>query len=866
MWKKFLAVMAIIGLFTTATASAVDVGGEPGGGGNGSQVISGFAVSPASFNPGAGQTATASYTLSVASNVYVYAVSSNFDVIEIAGTAVAPVAASAGSVTHSWNGKKPNTAAGTVVADGTYTVKAFAYNAAGSIVGFASSTVTVTSTPVVDPNVPHIADLKVNPLIFSASTDQTTAITFDVDKDAFLTVTVEESAKGGGVAVRSFTDYDGNDFYLGTAVHSITWNGTNNSGTVVADGEYSVKVKAQNDAGSTTETTTLTVKTDGPAASGVIEDFTISPSSVWDPTEEELQIEFELTDDVKSLTIDAKKGNSVIEILDDEFVDEDDYEESWDGTDDDGDYVNEGDWQIILRADAYTVTKTVKIEYEKPDITNAFVTKDSVDPSEDEFTNLVFKVDAASEVTVEVYKGSKKEATLWDEVEVKKNSWYAVKWDAMEDGEEVDEGQDWKFKITAENGVDNDVEDVQTVELDVEDDEVSDKKSNVTNDYTEPVVFDDESDESMTVYYCIEGDADVFLAIYEGASTTGKAEIELLDYVAQDAGCHSVQWNGRDEDNKKLKDGVYSYKLVSRASGNHKDTEVGKFAVGNSGDVDQPEPPKPPQPPAVSQCSDGLDNDFDGTIDYYGVPGYAYDLGCDSPEDDDESDDYVLPPEPPVATCGGYWDTNYLSYADYETCAAIEWATVSGIFNGYADGSFAPNNTINRAEVLKVVIEAFDGAVLLPLDGSNQGFWDVDTDSWYMPYVRTAKFYGMLHGYPDGSARLWNNINRVEFLKFVLEAAEQFAGYYIPTYNFSYYVDVNVTDPSQSWFKDYAGVAYDYMLFNEKYVGNSYYLEPGALVTRGEVALLLYRMSSNGLLGGYYYDYPMYEEMVPMYY
>ncbi|MFC1755332.1 hypothetical protein ACFL96_18410, partial [Thermoproteota archaeon] len=61
-------------------------------------------------------------------------------------------------------------------------------------------------------------------------------------------------------------------------------------------------------------------------------------------------------------------------------------------------------------------------------------------------------------------------------------------------------------------------------------------------------------------------------------------------------------------------------------------------------------PPVTPSPPGYVQCNDTLDNDDDGLIDY------LEDLGCDSPEDDDETD--IVPVTPPPAIeeyCGdGY--------------------------------------------------------------------------------------------------------------------------------------------------------------------------------------------------------------------
>ena len=124
-----------------------------------------------------------------------------------------------------------------------------------------------------------------------------------------------------------------------------------------------------------------------------------------------------------------------------------------------------------------------------------------------------------------------------------------------------------------------------------------------------------------------------------------------------------------------------------------------------------------------------------------------------------------------------------------------------------------------------------------------------------MPYVRTAVFYGMLDGYGDGTARLENNVNRVELLKFVLEASNQFTGYEFATgyyypesaYTYDFYADV-AYDSNSMWFYDYANAAYQYELYNTYFVNGQEYLHPAQLVERGEVALLLYRMAKADLL------------------
>ncbi|MFH1534028.1 MAG: S-layer homology domain-containing protein [Nitrospirota bacterium] len=784
MWKKFLASMAVLAILSTnAMAVSID------GGANAGQVtdyISNFVVSPEPFDP-VSVDATVSFDLLQAADVYAYVMDSNWDIVATLANYENTIAS---QVSYTWTGRVGNSATGALLPDGQYQVKVFAVDPANNaiVLDFDYQDAHLDAQAV-QGVAPQITNLAVDPINFNAVDGGTTMITFDVSEGAYLTVEV----KDGSSVVKTYTTYDGNDWYTATDDHSILWDGENDSSVVVFDGTYSVAVTAV-DANGLTDVETVDVEVlTGSTNNGVIEDFFVNPRTDWDPTDEELEIEFELTEDVDDLVIEARKDGEVVEIMDENNAYDGDYEEFWNGEDEDGDYVEGGVWTIYVMADGDVVSQTVEVVYVRPEITTAFVTKNEFDPSEDEFTTLVFEVDATAVVTVEVYDGSKRIVTLMDEEEVRKNQYYTVRWYGIDnDGDEVDEGNDYRFKITAENPTDDDINDVETVDVDVEEDRVSNDKSNATNDYTDPVVFDEDGYNSIEVSYCIDEGAEVYLAIYDGTSTSGTPQIELLDYVAQSAGCHTVEWNGKDDSGHDLDEGVNSYKLITKI-GSYKDTETGKFVVGSAGVVeDEPTP-------------------------FYDSECYWY-----------------------------YWDLSNLNN-DSELCQAIAWGTEYGIWDGYPDGTFRPNDVINRAEVLKVALQAFSVGIF-PSSGTDEGFSDVDPNAWYMPYVRTAKFYGMFHGYPDGTARLDNQINRVELLKIVLEASSKFT-----TYDFdqalatAMYDDVDAS--GSDWYYDYASTSYMYELYDIDYNVNGFqYLYPGDLAERGEVALLLYRMHKAGLL------------------
>lgn len=776
MWKKFLSLVASVAVFATILPATVVAAGD---------YFSPFTVTPTSFDPigTPGDSVTVSYTVLQEATFNTYAVGPSNSRMLLDSGVYDPNPPSA-DVKFDWYGTSDNTATGAPLDAGYYNIEVYAIE--GGISKQEESIQVKLGNPVTVPATqPNVTNVEADPVTFSAVDNEVTDVTFDLDITSLVTVLV----KKGASVVKTYATYS--DRYLVAGDYSVSWNGRDDDGDLVADGAYTVEITAFNEGLLDRETVSVTVDSDnGSSNQGVITNFTLDPRNSWDPTDEELKIEYDLEQDVSFLRIDAKKGSKVIEIIDEDDVDDGDYEEEWDGTDDDGDYVDEGTWEIIIRADSDTITQTVEVEYDKPEITGALVTKDSFDPSRDEIVYLVYKLDTEALVTVDVYQGSSKEFTLLDEEEVSKNRWYVVEWDGYDqDGDEVSNGQDWKFKIRAENLTDDDIFSTETIEVDVEEDDVSSNKSNVTNDGTDPVVFDDDEDDELVISYCLDEDAEVFIAIYEGTKTSGSEEIELLDYVDQDSGCHTVAWNGRDADNKKLSDGDYTYKIVSKV-GSRKDTETGQFVVGNAGD-----------------------------------------------------DTGVTPPPVEPTECDVYWDVDYLDNSS-ELCEAIDWATDQGIVSGYPDGSFRPYDFVNRAEVLRMIFEAYDNIAVLPADGNAFGFSDVDPWAWYMPYVRTAKLYGMLDGYGDGTARLANTINRVELLKFALEASESFAGFNVPTYTYDYYEDA----PASEWYGDYVGVNWEYILLDDFYYGDGYYFNPASLVERGEVVVMLYRMDSYGML------------------
>lgn len=174
--------------------------------------------------------------------------------------------------------------------------------------------------------------------------------------------------------------------------------------------------------------------------------------------------------------------------------------------------------------------------------------------------------------------------------------------------------------------------------------------------------------------------------------------------------------------------------------------------------------------------------------------------------------------------------------ANHPHFAAAEYLKAHGILQGYDDGTFKPDQAVNRAEVMKIIVLQRTPQIALGVTASGTSFTDVAIDAWYGPYVEHAyKELRLIDGPPltktFGPER---QITRAEFLKMLLLAYDV-----DPQNSFSeltFPLAGDVTDPKQ-WYYPFVRYALTAsMLTAQK--GN---LEPGVTLSRGDIATMLYR-------------------------
>ncbi len=180
-----------------------------------------------------------------------------------------------------------------------------------------------------------------------------------------------------------------------------------------------------------------------------------------------------------------------------------------------------------------------------------------------------------------------------------------------------------------------------------------------------------------------------------------------------------------------------------------------------------------------------------------------------------------------LGTAGGTLFTDIANDdADY---AAIKYLKEHNVIQGYPDGSFKPENPINRAELLKMAFVAF----AYPVRTFNaSSFSDVKTNDWFFGYTETAFQDGIIRGYGDGTFKPGNNITKAEALKVLLNTKK----IAVPTsVTNSYFSDVAV----DAWYTPFINTAYE-----RNIIDHSSKFDPNLPVTRRLISRWIYRMVS----------------------
>lgn len=156
-------------------------------------------------------------------------------------------------------------------------------------------------------------------------------------------------------------------------------------------------------------------------------------------------------------------------------------------------------------------------------------------------------------------------------------------------------------------------------------------------------------------------------------------------------------------------------------------------------------------------------------------------------------------------------DIQHSSYRD-----SINILGARNIISWYGDGVFKPDQSITRAELLKIVMWAAGRNT----DQNMDCFDDVSSGSWYAPYICSAKVAGIIWGYGDGSFKPDQPITIAEAIKMGLRS-----------------FDIGVSEwVGRNWYWPYFEYVHDRDIFSK------YSIRQDALMKRGMMAYMAQKL------------------------
>ena len=149
---------------------------------------------------------------------------------------------------------------------------------------------------------------------------------------------------------------------------------------------------------------------------------------------------------------------------------------------------------------------------------------------------------------------------------------------------------------------------------------------------------------------------------------------------------------------------------------------------------------------------------------------------------------------------------------------AVRYLAGKKIVQGYADGSYQPSKSVNRAEFTKIIVGAKLGSE--PAKPTANCFSDVSKNEWYASWVCYAKDNGIIGGYSDGTFKPSANINLAEAAKILVNTLAV----------------TKSTETGGEWYEVFIK-----SLQNSGYIPNTF-SSVSQQVNRGQMAEMIYRI------------------------
>ena len=192
-----------------------------------------------------------------------------------------------------------------------------------------------------------------------------------------------------------------------------------------------------------------------------------------------------------------------------------------------------------------------------------------------------------------------------------------------------------------------------------------------------------------------------------------------------------------------------------------------------------------------------------------------------------------------INTSGTYTvQTNQKNFSDIanksaEMQKAIRYLASKGIINGTTETTFSPDQTISRAQIASLMVQA-----LGKMDNSaTANFKDVPKNAWYYHQAASSQKHGLFSGYEDNTFRGGNAIQKDQLVNVTGNVLVKEMGYKAPG-NPSAYLS-KYSDNVAGWAQPMVALATKENLV--VYRTNGTFGGKGTM-TRGDAAIIIYRL------------------------
>lgn len=163
-----------------------------------------------------------------------------------------------------------------------------------------------------------------------------------------------------------------------------------------------------------------------------------------------------------------------------------------------------------------------------------------------------------------------------------------------------------------------------------------------------------------------------------------------------------------------------------------------------------------------------------------------------------------------------------------------------GIITGYSDGTFKPDQEINRVEALKIILESAGTEIIAKTDETSE-FTDISGTEWYINYITTGVENKIISGYADGTFKPEETVNLAEAMKMLVNTNELIP--ILPSDDQEFFADAD----KSAWYASYINYGAENGLI---YADSNNNISPDKAMTRAELAYLIYRYENLGYYSG----------------